>query len=1112
MTRSPRVRSTRRPDETLAVAPPLPRKPHPGRTTALAVALALGLALAGPALSADLYVDTGGTNSGNCQNPVSPCLTIQYALGQAAPSDTINVAAGTYAETVDVNKQGVSVLGAGVGSSIINVVGKATNSSGIYVQAADATLRGFTVQSNGGSVPRYGVKVAAVDGVTLDQLLVENIYRTGVDVLGSTNIAISSIESRNNAGAGLFLTDVKGAALSNLTTSGNAWSAMTVATWGRYTVLGTNGIVISGTNNFGEVATDNGGLQLEEGNYNDPLNPQPITWSNAIGDGADVTIQAADFAYALGGPQDDGQPRLRFYTTLAQAQSAVAGAPGHFLSNNRYIQDADDFTSPTAFYVYDVPGDTMTIQAAVDASGPGDTINVFAGTYADPVDIDGRAGLTITGEDKTTVIVQPTSTLCFNVASYGCSRRTAFRVVNSTDVLLQNLTMDFDLVKANFLFGSFFWDSTGALINNIVENLSIDDVSGGYYEFGLYFRATGYSDVARASLTVVGNTFINAGRVAVLVHDYSDATISGNTFTKTIADFGYAIELGSQSIGEISGNTISGYNTPALSDGSESAGIYVENAFTGRLFGIISGITKTVLVEGNEISDSQFGMWIGNGYDGYAGDVDITVTLNGNNFHDNIAGAAWIQDEDQEDGSSVTVTGGGNTLTNNGTYGYYVYSEGDGDLTVNLSGETITGQDTGLGVRDAGGGPDNSSYDVTIQASTISANTASGVDVGAPSGTGVMAVTLACNRFTGNAVAIQSASSGVTATSNAIDGNTVGVDGSGIAAGSMDATGNWWGAVDGPSDAGGSTASGSGDSVTANITFSPFAIAVPPCVSCASNAECDDGLACTGAETCNLGTSMCEPGTPVICAGQCLTGVCLEPSGTCQPVANGTTCDTGADVCSQPDACQNGACANTGGGGDPDNDDICSDDDNCPNNYNADQADADQDNIGDVCDGDTTPTSLVLSLVRLRLDDSERRDKGSARIKALLNDNDTAGGLSTALLANQVTVTVTDASITGFDATISVTGCREVGGRGKIICKSTDGKTRAVFSPTRQGPFIYNMRIGTGTLSDVETGSTQSTGEVTVTLQQGSVLRSDTIGACEQRGLTRLTCIERQPF
>jgi hypothetical protein len=47
-------------------------------------------------------VAPGGADSGDCTG--SPCLTINYAIGQAIAGDTVSVAAGTYVENVTLNK------------------------------------------------------------------------------------------------------------------------------------------------------------------------------------------------------------------------------------------------------------------------------------------------------------------------------------------------------------------------------------------------------------------------------------------------------------------------------------------------------------------------------------------------------------------------------------------------------------------------------------------------------------------------------------------------------------------------------------------------------------------------------------------------------------------------------------------------------------------------------------------------------------------------------------------------------------------------------------------------------------------------------------------------
>ncbi len=78
----------------------------------------------------------------------------------------------------------------------------------------------------------------------------------------------------------------------------------------------------------------------------------------------------------------------------------------------------------------------------------------------------------------------------------------------------------------------------------------------------------------------------------------------------------------------------------------------------------------------------------------------------------------------------------------------------------------------------------------------------------------------------------------------------------------------------------------------------------------ADGAACSDGDACTQSDTCQAG--VCTGDSPVVCAAsdQCHdVGVCDPASGACSnpQKADGVACDDG-DACSQTDTCQAGAC------------------------------------------------------------------------------------------------------------------------------------------------------------------------------------------------------------
>ncbi|HEY8518064.1 MAG TPA: hypothetical protein VIS07_21350 [Candidatus Binatia bacterium] len=155
-------------------------------------------------------------------------------------------------------------------------------------------------------------------------------------------------------------------------------------------------------------------------------------------------------------------------------------------------------------------------------------------------------------------------------------------------------------------------------------------------------------------------------------------------------------------------------------------------------------------------------------------------------------------------------------------------------------------------------------------------------------------------------------------------------------------------------------------------------IKVVKALTCTMDSQCDDGLACNGAETCNLATNECEFGTEVVCDGPCETGACLEPSGTCEPVANGTVCSGDPDSCSLADTCQAGSCVE-GGGGDPDGDAVCSADDNCPSAANPSQSDLDGDGDGDACDA--LDGAINVTQVRLRRNTSVNPARPSGMIR-----------------------------------------------------------------------------------------------------------------------------------
>jgi hypothetical protein len=93
------------------------------------------------------HVSTTGHDRGNCIS--SPCATINFAIGVAPAGTTIDVATGTYDQTVDISEP-INLQGAGAGKTILNGAGLDPGGSLygiIYVGTTGGltTIEGFTI-------------------------------------------------------------------------------------------------------------------------------------------------------------------------------------------------------------------------------------------------------------------------------------------------------------------------------------------------------------------------------------------------------------------------------------------------------------------------------------------------------------------------------------------------------------------------------------------------------------------------------------------------------------------------------------------------------------------------------------------------------------------------------------------------------------------------------------------------------------------------------------------------------------------------------------------------------------------------------------------------------
>jgi hypothetical protein len=202
------------------------------------------------------YVTATGINAGDCSDSANPCRTINYAIGQAAPGDTINIAAGAYYENLMITKD-LTFTGAKAVATIIH-------SAGIDVvvtvsQGVTAYISGVTIQDGNGNaaggIYNNGV-VTLVDSAVVQNVGIRGDYAGGIfNGFDSTLTLINSIVSHNTASSG-----DAGGGISNFGVLRLANSTVSDNTAGQGGGIFSNGtLVLINSTVSGNIASDSNG-------------------------------------------------------------------------------------------------------------------------------------------------------------------------------------------------------------------------------------------------------------------------------------------------------------------------------------------------------------------------------------------------------------------------------------------------------------------------------------------------------------------------------------------------------------------------------------------------------------------------------------------------------------------------------------------------------------------------------------------------------------------------------------------------------------------------------------------------------------------------------------
>jgi len=575
--------------------------------------------------------------------PTTTAPSIQRGINAATAAWTVNVAAGTYSETIPlVIDKNLTITGAGKTSTTIKPANSEPSdnalSSLFKVTAGTLNLSYLKIDGDGYSgtpkAVRRAVRTEGTGAVNVDNCVITNIkqyhYEGYAFALTSGTNTISNTEMSNIERVGIFV-------LNPTTTATATGCTYTGKGVGDFTdnAYESNNAVLNMTNC---TATNCKGIAASDGSSASGL----VVWSAAGAPGGVATVTACTFSnnnvgVAVGILEGDishatistskFSGNTEYGITCNQPGNHAiainnwwgdASGPYHAVNNSCGLGNAvtdnvsfmpwytsDAMTTTANLAVHNTTKDIYycKIQDAVNGAAAADVIEVGAGTYAENISfgksltLRSAAGTWNVAADQQTILTGTTPVISFS----GCSNVTldGFLFSGITDGGNQNVIYssytDHVTISDNKFdnfehlaiesTGNSDWTVTGNTFNNIH--------GAGTLGEAIYFSSV-------PNVTVTDNVFSNLGYAALQFDGASaNALISGNTFSN-IANQG--INLGKMNGATISDNIMTNCNSTAAAD---------KGAILMYPTGGTEGVTGTITITGNIITNTS-GTGLGN--------------------------------------------------------------------------------------------------------------------------------------------------------------------------------------------------------------------------------------------------------------------------------------------------------------------------------------------------------------------------------------------------------------------------------------------------------------------------------------------------------------------
>jgi parallel beta-helix repeat protein len=418
-----------------------------------------------------------------------------------------------------------------------------------------------------------------------------------------------------------------------------------------------------------------------------------------------------------------------------------------------------------------------TIQAAVNAAAPGDTVSVYNGTYAEQVTVT-KNNLTLQeASGQTATIKSPAAPVA------GPSGFAILVDVNrATGVRIANFTIDGNN-NANLVTGVQVEGGGSATITgNTIQNVTGSALTSGSGGYGIRVGRSGFNlgPATTGTATITSNVVKGYGKDGIVVAAVgSSASVEGNTVTglgskPNAAGTQNGIEV---SYGATATVGITSKNTVSANQSKKglfwSSGILVDGAGAGVRVGSSQG--------GNTLTNNDVGIWVLDSLNPTVSNNNVTASTN--------YGIAFDTDPsfDPATASARGVVGANvnnNSSTNNTGDGFYIAYTANSSFTNNTvnnnngNGMTLYGKDTGNTISQDSAS-NNKGYGVLVMRDDTANDAANGYVYaslyGINSNTGN---TISQNTIKNNSGAYdaldQSTGSGTAGTANTWSGNTIG--------------------------------------------------------------------------------------------------------------------------------------------------------------------------------------------------------------------------------------------------------------------------------------------------------------------------------------------------